>query len=169
AMLDALDVRPGQWVLEVGSGTGWSAALLCELVGDADRVTTIEEDPVLAERARGAREAAGYPAWGVTGDGGEGFPAVAPYARGIAPCTVRDIPRAWLAQTRDGGIIVAPWSPQPGGPAGVLARLTVRGGLAEGRFVQGLSFMWLRQQRDRARPHDLDAAPEQTRPVEVGR
>ena len=52
AMLDALDVRPGQWVLEVGTGTGWNAALLCELVGDADRVTTIEVDPVLAERAR---------------------------------------------------------------------------------------------------------------------
>lgn len=169
AMLDALDVHPGQWVLEVGTGAGWNAALLCELVGDADRVTTIEVDPVLAERARGALEAAGYRTRVVTGDGAEGFPALAPYDRVIATCTVRDIPRAWLAQTRDGGIIVAPWSPQSGGPAGVLARLTVSGGLAEGRFVQGLSFMWLRQQRDRARPHDLDAAPEQSRPVEVGR
>lgn len=169
AMLDALDVRPGQWVLEVGTGTGWNAALLCELVGDADRVTTVEVDPVLAERARGALEAAGYRTRVVTGDGAEGFPALAPFDRIIATCTVRGIPRAWLAQTRDGGLIVAPWSPQSGGPAGVLARLTVSGGLAEGRFTRGLSFMWLRAQRNRGgTPHDLNATADQIRPIEAG-
>lgn len=119
AMLDALDVRPDQWVLEIGTGTGWNAALLCELVGDADRVTTVEVDPVLAERARGALEDAGYRTRVVTGDGAAGFPALAPYDRIIATCTVRDIPRAWLAQTRDGGLIVAPWSPRLPGAAAV--------------------------------------------------
>ena len=167
AMLDALDVQPGQWVLEIGTGTGWNAALLCELVGDSDRVTTVEVDPALASRARTVLEDAGYRTRVVCGDGSEGFPALAPYDRIIATCTVRDVPKPWLAQIRDGGLIVPPWSPQPGSPAGVLARLTVHGGTAaEGRFVRGLSFMWLRSQRDRdGGPHDLDAAPEQTRPL----
>ncbi len=169
AMLDALDVHPGQWVLEIGTGTGWNAALLCELVGDADRVTTVEVDPVLAERARGALEAAGYRTRVVTGDGAAGFPALAPYDRIIATCTVRDVPKDWLVQIRDGGLVVTPWSPQPSGPGGVLARLRVRGDTAEGRFIQGLSFMWLRAQRNRGgTPHDLNATADQIRPIEAG-
>lgn len=118
AMLDALDVQPGQQVLEIGTGTGWNAALLCELVGDADRVTTIEVDPVVAAQARKTLGAAGYEVRVVVGDGAEGFPALAPYDRIIATCAVWEVPHAWLTQVRDGGIIVTPWSPQRFGRTG---------------------------------------------------
>ncbi|MFO7284317.1 MAG: methyltransferase domain-containing protein [Thermobifida fusca] len=169
AMLDALDVQPGQQVLEIGTGTGWNAALLCELVGDADRVTTIEVDPVVAAQARKALGAAGYEVRVVVGDGAEGFPALAPYDRIIATCAVWEVPHAWLTQVRDGGIIVTPWSPQRFGPHGALARLQVRDGAAEGRFLQEAAFMWLRSQRwSGGPPHDLEADPEETRMVDGG-
>jgi len=47
-MVDALDVRPGQSLLEIGTGTGWNAALLAHRVGEHGRVVTIEVDPRLA-------------------------------------------------------------------------------------------------------------------------
>ncbi|MET7933995.1 rRNA adenine N-6-methyltransferase family protein [Streptomyces sp. NPDC005322] len=52
-MLQALDVRPGQRVLEIGAGTGYSAALLSARLG-SEQVTTVEVDPALADRARAA-------------------------------------------------------------------------------------------------------------------
>ncbi|MGH3908349.1 MAG: protein-L-isoaspartate O-methyltransferase family protein, partial [Pseudonocardiaceae bacterium] len=51
-MLAALDPQPGDAVLEIGSGTGYNAALLSEIVGDTGRVVTVEVDPALARDAR---------------------------------------------------------------------------------------------------------------------
>ncbi|MEU3505698.1 methyltransferase domain-containing protein, partial [Streptomyces hundungensis] len=58
-MLEALDVRDGDRVLEVGAGTGYNAALLCHRLGEA-RVTTVDLDPEITESARAHLEAAGY-------------------------------------------------------------------------------------------------------------
>lgn len=98
-ILDALDVRPGQSVLEIGTGSGWNAALLCRRVGTRGRVVSIEVDPVLAEGARVALASAGYSPLVIARDGTEGYPDKAPYDRVIATAAVRESPKAWLRQT----------------------------------------------------------------------
>ena len=149
AMLDALDVRAGQRILEIGTGTGWNAALLCRRVGPDGRVVTIEVDPGVADAARVALARAGYEPLVVTGDGVLGYAEDAPYDRLIATATVRGIvPRAWLTQTRPGGLVVLPWANDY--IAGAQLVLTVGpNGNATGRFTGTFGFMALRSQRRR--------------------
>ncbi|MFF7727414.1 methyltransferase domain-containing protein [Streptomyces sp. NPDC008001] len=150
SMLNALGVEDGHTVLEIGTGTGWNAALLSHRLG-AGNVVTVEVDPVSAEAARQRLRAAGHQPLCVVGDGAEGYADAAPYDRVIATCSVGRVPRAWRAQTKPGGLIVAPWGPVYGGEA--VARLTVAGdGSASGRFAGSSAFMRLRAQRT-ARVH----------------
>lgn len=143
-MIEALDVEDGHSVLEVGTGTGYSTALMCHRLGE-DNVTSVEVDPDVAARADAALETAGYSTWTVVGDGLLGHSWRAPYDRVIATCAVRRIPYAWVRQTKPGGIILATvgsWSYGTG-----LAKLTVRGdGTAEGRITGPSSFMPARSQ-----------------------
>lgn len=104
-MLEALTVHTGQSVLEVGTGTGYNAALLCHAVG-ADHVTTIDVDPNISQRARERLHRNGFTPTCVTGDGALGHPAGAPYDRMLATCSVATVPPAWLEQTRPGGLVV---------------------------------------------------------------
>ncbi|MGH3867049.1 MAG: protein-L-isoaspartate O-methyltransferase family protein [Pseudonocardiaceae bacterium] len=90
-MLDALDVCPGHAVLEIGTGSGWNAALLCRRVGTRGRVVSIDVDPVIAEAARAALASAGYSPLMITGDGVEGHPDGAPYDRVVVTAAVREI------------------------------------------------------------------------------
>src|SRR5262249_32640644 len=102
-MLGQLDVRPGQNVLEIGSG-GYDAALLRELVGPDGSVTTLDIDPGVVERACGCLEAAGYPDVRVLlADGEFGAAAYGPFDRIIVTAGAWDIPRAWVDQLVDGG------------------------------------------------------------------
>jgi protein-L-isoaspartate(D-aspartate) O-methyltransferase len=145
AMLDRLRLGGSQTVLEIGTGTGFNAALLAERVG-ATNVTTIECDPTLAEHARTRLARAGLAGVTVvTGDGGKGYPPRAPFDRIIATAAVHEIPYAWVEQTRPGGLIVAPFTPTLAG--GRLAVLTARDGVATGHFADTVAFMYLRQQR----------------------
>ncbi|MFJ1790681.1 methyltransferase domain-containing protein [Kitasatospora griseola] len=149
SMLSALDVADGHRVLEIGTGTGWNAALLSHRLGSAN-VTTVEVDPSTAAEARARLARAGYAPAAVVGDGAAGHPAAAPFDRVIATCSVRQVPRAWIEQCRPGAVIVAPWGPEYGGEA--VVRLTTRqDGTARGRFVHPSAFMRLRAQRS-ARP-----------------
>ncbi|MFF5720250.1 protein-L-isoaspartate O-methyltransferase [Streptomyces buecherae] len=146
-MLRELDVRDGQRVLEIGTGSGWNAALLAERLGGTG-VTTVEVDPLLARRATEAIMGAGYHPEVVWGDGERGWEAGAPYDRVIGTCSVRRVPPAWVAQCAPGGVIVVPlaqdfWS-------GALLRLIVADGAATGRFVGGATFMSMRSHRPRA-------------------
>ncbi|MGH3798515.1 MAG: rRNA adenine N-6-methyltransferase family protein, partial [Pseudonocardiaceae bacterium] len=77
-MLHQLDARPGHAVLEIGTGTGYNAALLAHRVGPRN-VTTIEVDPVIARQARVNLAAADRPVTVITGDGAYGHPPGAPY------------------------------------------------------------------------------------------
>jgi protein-L-isoaspartate O-methyltransferase len=96
-------------VLEIGTGTGWNAALLCKRVGKRGRVVSIEVDPLIAQAAWSALARAGYSPLVITADGVDGHPDGAPYDRVLATAAVREIvPRAWLGQTRPDGIIVTP-------------------------------------------------------------
>jgi protein-L-isoaspartate(D-aspartate) O-methyltransferase len=144
-MLDTLDICPGHRVLEIGTGSGWNAALLSARV-DPDHVTSIEVDPGVAAAARAALDAAGVVPDLVVGDGADGHPPNAPYDRILATCSVTSIPPAWIAQTRPGGIIVTPWRiPLLNG---LLLRLVVGDdGTATGTFVHTAMFMPLRSQR----------------------
>ncbi|MGQ0774126.1 MAG: methyltransferase domain-containing protein [Pseudonocardiales bacterium] len=158
-MLDALDVRPGQAVLEIGTGTGWNAALLAHRVGPRGRVVTIEVDPQVAEHARRALAKAGYPPLVVTGDGLAGYPADAGYDRVICTASIREVvPRAWLDQLRSGGLLVTPWGTDWSN--GVMLTLhKSENETVTGRFCGDLAFMRIRSQRRALygwRPADTD-------------
>lgn len=142
-MLDALDVRPGDRVLEIGAGTGYNAALLCHLAGAA-HVTTVDRTEQLVATARVRLREVGFEPTVARGDGAEGHPGGAPFDRIIATCSVRRIPQAWLDQCAPGGLIVAPIGDVLGG--GALARLTkLSDGRAAGRFLhRPAGFMPLR-------------------------
>ncbi|MBL1099537.1 ATP-grasp peptide maturase system methyltransferase [Streptomyces coffeae] len=155
-MIEHLDVEDGHRVLEIGTGTGYSSALMCHRLGE-DNVTTIETDPAVAARADAALETAGFSTWTVTGDGLFGHPHRAPYDRVIANCAVRRIPYTWIRQTKPGGIILATvggaWSYGTG-----LAKVTVgEDGTAEGRIIGRSSFMQARSQATAPVSGDLSA------------
>src|SRR5690606_34847465 len=144
-MLEAAGLRDGHRVLEVGTGTGWNAALLAARLGD-DRVVSVEIDPEVWARARKALHAAGRAPLAVLSDGAEGHPPGAPYDRTIATCAVARVPPAWIRQTVPGGLVVLPWTTWEG--AGRLARRRTAGaGPGSGPFLSGIGFMPRRAQR----------------------
>lgn len=147
-MLGHLEAHPDHTVLEMGTGTGYNAALLAHRIG-AQAVTTIEVDAELADRARRALIGAGFgDVTVVTGDGAEGHVPGAPYDRVISTAAVQRVPYPWVAQTRPGGLIVTPWGTDY--ENGNLLVLDVDGeGVATGRIVDTASFMWLRDHRSR--------------------
>ncbi|BCJ32536.1 protein-L-isoaspartate O-methyltransferase [Actinocatenispora thailandica] len=131
-MLEALDIHDGHSVLEIGTGTGYNAALLAERLGDS-LVTSIEVDPVLADQAHATLAAVGRAPSIVTGDGRDGVPDRAPYDRIIATVSAPTVPAAWIQQTRPGGLILLNLYAELGG--GALALLTAGDGRAEGKFL----------------------------------
>ncbi|HEY2724440.1 MAG TPA: methyltransferase domain-containing protein [Pseudonocardiaceae bacterium] len=146
AMLAALDAQPGERVCEIGTGTGYNAALLAHQLG-AERVSTVEVDPVIGDAARRALRAAGYGGVRVvTGDGADGYPPGAPFDRLVATVAPREIPPAWIAQTRPGGRVVVPYRNDY---TGALVALTVgEDGTATGPVVDDAAFMWMRADRE---------------------
>ena len=143
--LELLDPYDGDEVLEIGTGSGWTAGLLCHRLG-GESVTSIELDQNVLAKAAENLKAAGFSPKLISGDGAKGWPDDAPYDRVHVTAGVRDVPYAWVRQTRPGGVIVFPW--MPAWEAGHLAKLTVTGdGKAVGRFHGGCGFMMLRSQR----------------------
>lgn len=127
-MLRALDVRDGVDVLEVGTGTGWNAALLAHRLGDG-HVTSVDVDPEITGPARERLAAAGHRPAVVTGDGALGCPERAPYDRIVATCAVDTVPAGWLARCRPGALVLAPVA------TGLLALRVESADRAEGRFL----------------------------------
>ncbi|MEU8780675.1 methyltransferase domain-containing protein [Streptomyces sp. NPDC048637] len=144
-MLMALDARAEHSVLEIGTGTGFNAALLAFLCG-AGNVTSLDVDPELTRRAQRALEASGQQPDVVCADGAGGWQPNAPYDRIISTCAVRTVPLSWLEQTSPGGLIVTPWD-TPWCNFGTLIATKRRDGTAEGVLAPYGAFMLMRAQR----------------------
>lgn len=144
-MLQDAWLDDGARVLEIGTGTGFNAALLAHRLGD-DRVTSVEIAADLAERARASLVRAGRRPAVVHADGARGWEAGAPYDRIVATCSVRALPTAWLAQTTAGGTVVTPWETS-WCTYGTLVLTRHRDGGASGRFAPYGSYMVMRGQR----------------------
>lgn len=142
-MLETLDVRDGHRVLEIGTGSGYNCALLCQRLG-SEHVTSVDIDPELIDLATERLAANGYTPTLAAADGAEGYPDGAPYDCIIATCAVRSIPAAWLKQAAPGAVIL---TDVHGLLGGTLVRLTVDAeGTATGRFVPYWSgFMQMRR------------------------
>ncbi|MEV6764807.1 methyltransferase domain-containing protein [Streptomyces sp. NPDC051105] len=146
-MLSDLDVKPGNRVLEIGTGTGWNAALLAHRLR-SENVVTVELDPVVAAEARTALNLFGLGVQVINRDGLKGYPEGGKYDRIIATCGFRSIPFAWVEQSRPGAVIVVPWGTHYGNGDAV-ARLVVAddGESATGPFTGPVEFMKARAQR----------------------
>ncbi|WP_431923314.1 ATP-grasp peptide maturase system methyltransferase [Nonomuraea jabiensis] len=150
-MLEAAEIQEGDKVLEIGTGTGYSTALMCQRLGNK-AVCSIEYDPVVAGRTRDAITSAGYAPTLVEGDGLLGYAEEAPYDRLISTCAVRTIPQAWPEQVRVGGTLTTPMSGWMHETA--FAHLTVmEDGSATGRLLaDDLYFMTARAHVPPPRP-----------------
>jgi protein-L-isoaspartate(D-aspartate) O-methyltransferase len=105
-MTELLDLQPDDKVLEVGTGSGYQAAVLAELAGT---VCSIEVIPQLAERAAAALAAEGYTRIMLrTGDGGRGWPEEAPFDAILVAASGPDVPAALRQQLAVGGRLVMP-------------------------------------------------------------
>lgn len=106
AMAEAARIRPGHRVLDVGTGSGYQAAVLASLGAD---VVSIERVPELAASAADRLARLGYAVEVVVGDGHRGWPARAPYDRIVVAAAPERVPDALLDQLhRDGGRLVIP-------------------------------------------------------------
>lgn len=142
-MLEDLHVSEGDRVLEIGTGTGYNAALLCHRLGDC-RVFSVDVEPTLVTLARERLAAIGYRPVVATRDGVAGLPEHAPFDRVIATCSVPRVPWPWVAQTSLGGRLLVDL--KIGKLAGNLVQLVRTGpDTAEGRFDRTYgSFMGIR-------------------------
>jgi protein-L-isoaspartate(D-aspartate) O-methyltransferase len=117
---EVLAVRETDRVLDVGTGSGYQAAVLAELAAE---VHTIERLPDLAARAREALETAGYPDVHVhVGDGSKGLPEQAPFGAIAVAAAAPEVPVSLYEQLESGGRLAVP----VGGRRGQELRLVVR-------------------------------------------
>lgn len=136
-MTEALDPQPGDRVLEIGTGSGYQAAVLAELVAG---VWTIEIVEPLAKTAAAALEAEGYDNVHVrAGDGYAGWPEHAPFDAIIVTCAPDHVPPALIEQLKDGGRMMIPVGPEDGVQELVLMRK--RGGVIEREGVLPVRFV----------------------------
>jgi protein-L-isoaspartate(D-aspartate) O-methyltransferase len=130
----ALDRRNGSGmrVLEIGTGTGYNAALLCYRVR-ADNVVSVELDPTLADAARPALASLELHPRVHTGDGAAGLVTAAPFDRIIVTASTDHIPPAWISQLAPGGVILVDLR---GSLTGSLLQLTMTDSdVVEGSFL----------------------------------
>ncbi len=105
-MTELAELEPGEKVLEIGTGSGYQAAVLAELGAE---VWSMEIIPELGKLARSNLRAAGYDSLKLrVGDGYAGWPAGAPFDAILLTAAPREIPQPLLDQLAEGGVLVAP-------------------------------------------------------------
>lgn len=111
-MFELLDPRPGQKILDIGSGSGWTSALLGNIAGSAGKVVAVEILPELHEMTKRNVEKFGLISQGIVecvlSDGTYGYPALAPYDRILVSAAADEIPQALKDQLAVGGKMVIP-------------------------------------------------------------
>jgi protein-L-isoaspartate(D-aspartate) O-methyltransferase len=108
-MLRLLDARPGQRILDVGAGSGWTTALLAHLVGPTGRVYGVERVPELVDLGNANLEAVGVQARVEQADPDvPGLPAYAPFDRILVSAEALSLPDPLVTQLADGGRMVIP-------------------------------------------------------------
>ena len=111
-MLEQLKPKKGHKILDIGSGSGWTTALLAEIVGEKGRVVAIELSLKLKEFGEKNTSKYGFIEKGIAeficADGSRGHQKEAPFDRTLASASAKKIPLAWKKQLKIGGRIVAP-------------------------------------------------------------
>lgn len=116
-MNEALELKVGHKVLEVGAGSGWHASTIAEIVAPTNHpkerwghVYTVEIIEGLAKLARENVNRAGYGdrVTVICGDGSLGYPEEAPYDRIIVTAAAPDVPKPLVEQLKNGGVLVIP-------------------------------------------------------------
>lgn len=109
-MLEILDIRPGMRVLEVGTGSGYHAAVTAELVRPGGKVFTIERIEELARRAEAILQRLGYgdTVEVLVDDGTKGLPQYAPYDRIFVAAAGPRVPEPLKQQLAEGGMLMVP-------------------------------------------------------------
>ncbi len=127
-MTDLLDLGATDRVLEIGTGSGYQAAVLGQLV---QQVYSLEIIPALADQARQRLQHLGYGHINVRlSDGHAGWPEAAPYDAILVAAAAPDIPRAFIEQLKPGGRLLIPIGPRHGSQNLLLARKNADGQLS---------------------------------------
>ncbi len=122
-MVQALELRPGDKVLEIGTGSGFQTAILAELTAEDNRtegeslgrtIYSVERHPALSESAAATLRQQGYEPHLRVGDGGIGWPSEAPFDAIILSAAPAHLPRPLWDQLADNGRLVAPIGPVKG-------------------------------------------------------
>ena len=124
-MTEQLEVEPQHHVLEVGTGSGYQAAVLSRLARD---VVSVERYRTLADTARERLKTLGFTnVTIIAGDGFAGVPAQAPFDRIIVTAAADEVPEALVAQLAEGGKMMLPLGPRDGTQHLVKLTKTVQG------------------------------------------
>lgn len=111
-MLELLDLKPGEKILEIGTGSGWKTMLIANLIGESGKIFSIERIRELYDIAKLNTDKYKDLKEGrvdlLLGDGAKGYKEKAPYDKIIAAASAEEIPVAWKEQLKIGGRIVAP-------------------------------------------------------------
>lgn len=141
-MIATAKIDEGMRVLEIGTGTGWNAAILSSLVGEKGAVTSVEIDPGVAALARERLSGTG-----VTVRTADVPPTREVFDAFIATCATTRIRESWSGALAEGGSLVLPWSPTPAAHSTPIVALTKADGRLAGPFVREAAFIRDRGQR----------------------
>jgi len=111
-MLEKLEPKEGEKILDIGSGSGWTTALLAEIIGKKGKVIAIEVIPELVEFGKSNVAKYNFIEKGIVkficADGTNGYPKEAPYDKILCSASAKELPNEWKKQLKIGGKIVTP-------------------------------------------------------------